>query len=170
MSCLIKNIPDSAKVLYGTGNKGLFFPLVPICATIAQPDAPPVVDDFCYLAVELGNFPVVETGDCVQKHCLDWSWQSRKCSVSDLDVKWKDTKSIETYAKKWKYEAGVDCEEAFNDEILLELLNPVSEGDYRISAPCVGEEEFCYIALQEDGITSIDKEETDEVFLTDCIA
>ena len=71
--------------------------------------------------------------------------------------------------KNGKYEAGVDCEELFNDEILLELLNPVSEGDYRISAPCV-EEDFCYIALQEDGITSIDKEETDEVFLTDCIA
>lgn len=165
MSCLIKNIPDSAKVLYGTGNKGLFFPLVPVCEIIAQPDAPPVVDDFCYLAVELGNLP--STDNCYGKHCLDWSWGARKCPSSDISIKWSDTKCTEQYAKKWKQE---DPEEAcFDDEILLELLNPIEDSDYRIQAPCVEAIDFCYIALEEDGVTSIDIQETEDVFLTDCL-
>jgi hypothetical protein len=59
-TCLIKNIPDSAKVLYGTGNKGLFFPLTSPCKIVAQSDTSPVVEEFCYLAVELSTpgFPV----------------------------------------------------------------------------------------------------------------
>ena len=165
MSCLIKNIPNSAKVLYGTGNKGLFFPLVPICETIDQPEAPPPEE--CYLAVELGN--LLAEGDCVQKHNLDWSWASRKCAASDIDTKWSNTKCTDQYAKKWKYEA-ITTTLSGNDEIWLELLNPVIDSDYRIQAPCVGAVEFCYIALEEDGVTSIDIQETEDVFLTDCIA
>lgn len=165
MSCLIKNIPESAKVLYGTGNKGLFFPLVPVCEIIAQPDAPPVVDDFCYLAVEIGN--LLAEGNCVQKYNLDWSWLSRQCSVSGTNTTWSNTKCLSGYAKKWKFEEAI-IPLSGNDEILLELLNPVEESDYRIQAPCV-EVEICYIALEEDGVTSIDIEETEDVFLTDCV-
>jgi hypothetical protein len=255
MFCLIKNIPDSAKVLYGTGNKGLFFPLVPICATIAQPEAPPPEE--CYLAVELGNLttnvchpcygthgklwdwdsnrcnggsseplkwedtncnklfakqwidcfgeynldwswasrkcsanPQTKWKDvkctapyakkwkrentqctseaCLEKHNLQWQWKARECANSLTITKWKDAECSGTYAKKWKYEAPEFEDQLTDDEILLELLNPVTNSDYRIQAPCV-EEEFCYIALQEDGITSIDTQETDNVFLTDCI-
>jgi hypothetical protein len=85
-------------------------------------------------------------------------------------TKWEDTECSGTYAKKWEYEApDTEDQQTTEDEILLELLNPVIDSDYRIQAPCVEAEEFCYIALQEDGITSIDTQETDNVFLTDCI-
>jgi hypothetical protein len=251
MSCLIKNIPNSAKVLYGTGNKGLFFHLVPICETVPQPDAPPPEE--CYLAVELGNLtsnasdPCYGThervwnwesnvcghssdvvtwentnnnqslakqwidcfGDynldwswkerkcaslvqtkwkdtkcsasyaktwkerpliCFEKHNLEWQWKARECTDNSTTmVKWKDAECSGTYNKKWKYEAPDPVEELTDDEILLELLNPVTDNDYRIQAPCV-EIDFCYIALEEDGVTSIDQQETNDVFLTDCLA
>jgi hypothetical protein len=166
LTCAIKNIPNSAKILYGTGNKGILFPLFNECEAIAQPDAPPVVDDFCYLAVELGN--LMAEGDCVQKHNLDWSWASRKCTASDTDTTWKKTQCSEEYAKKWKYEA-ITTPLSGNDEIWLEFLNPVINSEYRIQAPCVEAIDFCYIALEEDGVTSIDQEESTDVFLTDCL-
>lgn len=53
MSCLLKNIPPDDYNLYGTGNRGLHFPLQSICGTVDQPY---VVIEECYLALEEDGF------------------------------------------------------------------------------------------------------------------
>lgn len=69
MSCLIKNIPDSAKALYGTGNKGLFFPVSPVCEIIDQPEIP-----FCYLVLEEDGITQIdqqENNDVFLTDCIN---------------------------------------------------------------------------------------------------
>ncbi len=41
---------------------------------------------------------------CLGKYCIEWKWKSRKCNVSELNVKWKDTKCASSLAKKWRFE------------------------------------------------------------------
>lgn len=56
---------------------------------------------------------------CLQKYCLHWTWYARKKANAELDLTWKDTKSNENFAKKWRFErcensnVSVNCGRGF---------------------------------------------------------
>ena len=70
------------------------------------------------------NFPLTweyhECGEsqtdptCLGKYCIEWKWKSRRCNVSELNVKWKDTKCASSLAKKWRFEKCETDSEALN--------------------------------------------------------
>lgn len=48
---------------------------------------------------------------CLQKHCLDWRWKSRKQGFGNVNVSWKMTTQNSQLAKRWTYEqCGIDSE------------------------------------------------------------
>lgn len=50
-----------------------------------------------------------ERFDCLQKYCLDWNWDKRKCVLdSDQNTTWYNTASTEQFSKKWAYEKCED--------------------------------------------------------------
>jgi hypothetical protein len=52
--------------------------------------------------VTLNNY---QRFDCLQKHCLDWKWDSRKCDIDSASpTTWVNTASAGTFQKKWTYE------------------------------------------------------------------
>lgn len=76
------------------------------------------------LECESTNFPLTweyhECGEsqsdptCLGKYCIEWKWKSRRCNVSELNVKWKDTKCTSSLAKKWKFEKCETDSESLN--------------------------------------------------------
>lgn len=50
---------------------------------------------------------------CLQRHCLDWRWKSRKQGAGSFNVTWKQTKKGRSLQKRWSYER---CE--YDSEIL----------------------------------------------------
>ena len=46
--------------------------------------------------------------------------------------------------------------------------NPSDCEQYMVSAPCVGAE-FCYLAIEENGITNFELEETEDYFSVTCL-
>ena len=47
--------------------------------------------------------------DCLQRHCLDWKWDSRTCDVEPTyTTTWSNTLSTGQFEKKWKYEKCED--------------------------------------------------------------
>ncbi len=49
--------------------------------------------------------PLTLYGDCLQKHCIDWSWKTLATRSSEFFVTWSSTLSGNPYEKKWKFEA-----------------------------------------------------------------
>ena len=47
---------------------------------------------------------VAKDPSCFQKYCIEWKWNQRKRRPASLLTTWSSTKSIGTYAKRWKYE------------------------------------------------------------------
>ena len=80
MRCLIKNIPKTAKDLIGTGNKGLFFPVTPICQVLPQYE---IEEDFCTLAVELSSLENPSDSDDILSEMGLWVFDNDYRLVSD---------------------------------------------------------------------------------------
>jgi hypothetical protein len=48
--------------------------------------------------------PLTLYGDCLQKHCIDWSWKTLATCTQELSVTWASTLTASSYEKKWKFE------------------------------------------------------------------
>ena len=40
----------------------------------------------------------------LEKYCIQWTWRWRKKGATNVNVKWYETKSTDSFAKKWRYE------------------------------------------------------------------
>jgi hypothetical protein len=80
-------------------------------------------------------------GDCLQRHCIDWSWKTLANCTDDFAVTWSSTLSGNAYEKKWKFEP---CEEdwATNNGLFVESSNQKQKSplswqwyNYKCSSP-----------------------------------
>ena len=47
---------------------------------------------------------LILSGDCIQKHCIDWSWKSLSVCTPELSVTWRTTLPGNKYQKIWDFE------------------------------------------------------------------
>lgn len=79
--------------------------------TVTWADLECATDDLAYAHWEYHTCG--DSQDCLQKHCVGWTWRKRKCINQDgIATTWKNTKADGIYNKKWRYEP---CE--FSDNL-----------------------------------------------------
>ena len=127
--------------------------------------------------VKVTEKPFVAYGDCLQKHCIDWSWKTLATCTPELSVTWASTLDTpgKQWTKKWKFEP-CDADWATSNGLYIQStgkqeVHPLLWQWYNFMCTSqlnTGTESACYLVLQEDGSTPITDQEYGARLLVNC--